>query len=295
MRVLVTGITGFLGSRVAAKLSEAGHTVIGLTRDEHKFPGLSHIVYLGNLEHPDDVERLIQRTEPEAVIHAAALKVVPLSEVMPMVYVRTNVLGTWNLISSLPEEVPFLFVSTDKAVDPYNVYGLTKALAERLVTQRPGGSVVRFGNVFGSTGSVLRVWLQQAHSSREITVTDPRMTRFYVAASFAVDFILEHMFQPGLWVPKLKSYDLQTLVDAFRRCFSDIRVKRIPVRRGEKFHELLISPNELRFTQDRGDKYLISRNVRGNVSHVESSRDAPRLDVEFLEERIREFVSQWDL
>lgn len=293
MRILITGGTGYLGRALTQRLRE-DHTVATLSRDEHKILDADIIIHVGNIEHLEDIRRAIHRFEPELVIHAAALKVVPQSEVQPFEYIRTNVLGTWNLLQALPPETPVLLVSTDKAVAPFNVYGATKMLAERLVVRHYGGAVVRFGNIFGSTGSVLTIWMHQVAYGKPITVTDPSMTRFFITRDQAVDFILDHLTRPGIWVPVLPAHTLGDLVEAVRAVVDPPPdVISIPVRRGEKFHEVLVSRDELHHAVRLGDEVLITPNVGGNLDEPLASNTAERLPREDLQAAVRDFVERW--
>lgn len=202
----------------------------------------------------------------DVVVHAAALKHVPACEYNPIEAIRTNVDGTLNLIdAAIDSRVDrVMLISTDKAVHPINLYGATKMVAEKVMIQgnsytgreKPRFSCVRYGNVIGSRGSVIPVFLEQKKSGR-ITITDERMTRFWIQLEQGVRFVissLQRMQGGEIFVPRLPSMRLMDLADAIapeaEKVFTGIRP-------GEKIHEVLITENEVRHTREFDDFYLI--------------------------------------
>jgi UDP-N-acetylglucosamine 4,6-dehydratase/5-epimerase len=205
-------------------------------------------------------------TGVDVVVHAAALKQVPSCEYNPMEAINTNVMGARNVIdAAIDMKVKkVIALSTDKAVNPVNLYGATKLCAEKLFVQsnaysRAGGarfSCVRYGNVLGSRGSVVPRLLDQRPNGR-VTVTDPRMTRFWITLEQGVRFVvrcLELMKGGEVFVPKVPSMNIMDLVKAV---VPDCQVEEIGVRPGEKLHEVLISEDEARLTLELDDMFLI--------------------------------------
>lgn len=292
MRIFITGITGFLGRELARHLRDQA-TLGGLSRDEHKIQKLTHNIpawmFLGDVTHPDDVSRAVLEFDPDFIVHAAALKIVPLSEQYPEGYIRTNVLGSMH-VARVADKLgcSAVLVSSDKAVSPHNLYGVTKRAAEKIFLNYKK-SVVRYGNVFGATGSVYPLWKSLTRRGEPLAVTDTTMTRFYISRQKAVEFVMECGQTPGLWVPKLSAYGMGDFLTAFQNVHGQQKIEKIPVRPGEKYHEVLVSQDELPDARDWGEEILISPFVEGNMAEPYSSNRVPRLSVEQLEEIMREF------
>ncbi len=274
--VLITGGTGSFGHACTELLlKKYDPKVIRIySRDELKqwemeraFGGFSKLRFLiGDVRDAGRIKRASEGVD--ILIHAAALKHVPACEYNPVDAVRTNVDGTINVINaSLDNNVPHVvMLSTDKAVNPTNIYGATKLCAERLVIQsnsyrgpnRPTRfSVVRYGNVLGSRGSVIPLFKEQRERG-EITITDNRMTRFWVTLPQAVEFVLSNMahMQGGeIFVPKLPS---MRLVDLARVIAPSAKHKIIGIRPGERLDEYLMTREESYRAYENGDRYVIS-------------------------------------
>lgn len=219
-----------------------------------------------------DKERLARALEDiNIVIHAAALKQVPVAEYNPFEAVKTNVNGAQNLIEAcLDKNVEMaLAIGTDKAVSPFNTYGATKFLMERLFVSAnlyKGNHkikflCVRYGNVLGSRGSVVPKFISQITKGEKITITDPTMTRFNITMNQALEFILR-VLKSGeggeIFVPKLKAYKLGDLKDALLDLLKGKnQTEIISVRPGEKYHESLISKDEIRNTFESKYDYVI--------------------------------------
>lgn len=272
--VLITGGTGSFGKKfIEILLKEKNPAkVIVFSRDELKqhemqtsgknHPNLRY--FLGDVRDLDRLRRAFQGVD--IVVHAAALKQVPACEYNPFEAVKTNILGTQNVIdAALDSGVKKVFaLSTDKAVNPVNLYGCTKAAAEKLVVQSnayAGGretrlSCVRYGNVVGSRGSVVPIFLQQK-ASGVLTVTDERMTRFWLSLDDGVRFVIrciEQMRGGEVFVPKIPSMAVKDLALAIA---PEAEVKITGIRPGEKLHEVLISEDEARNTIELDDMFVV--------------------------------------
>lgn len=273
--ILITGGTGSFGKKCAEILLKEYYPsrLIIFSRDELK----QHEMRVGGLDDPciryfigdvRDVDRLRRAmVGVDLVIHAAALKQVPACEYNPIEAVLTNVNGARNVIdAALDCKVKrVLALSTDKAVNPVNLYGATKLVAEKLITQANayrGGeairfSCVRYGNVVGSRGSVIPLFREQRKTGK-ITVTDPRMTRFWLTLEQGVRFVLKNVeiMQGGeVFIPKIPSMRMTDLV---RVLVPDCDVVEIGIRPGEKLHEVLVGEDESRQTIELEDGYVIT-------------------------------------
>ena len=281
-KVLITGGTGSLGRALAKRLLEQNVKVIRIfSRNESsqinmqsEFNDERLRYFIGDVR---DLPRLIKSMEDvDIVFHAAALKHVPVVEYNPFEAIKTNVLGSQNVIdASLHENVELVVcVGTDKAVSPLNTYGATKLLMEKLFVtasnyinpekHRTRFIAVRYGNVLGSSGSVVPIFIKQLQDGKKITITDPAMTRFNITMNQALDFILRSLKKGKggeVFVPKLKAYKLgdlkDVLVDLLKK---NTQTEIISVRPGEKYHESLISNDEIRNTFEDKDDYVILEN-----------------------------------
>lgn len=214
-----------------------------------------------------DRDRLVRAASgADIIVHAAAMKQVPACEYNPFEAVQTNILGTQNVVdAAIDTGVPkVLALSTDKAVNPVNLYGATKLCAEKIVVQgnayashsRTCLSCVRYGNVVGSRGSVIPLFREQAKEGR-LTITDTRMTRFWISLEQAVDLVLyglEHMVGGEVFIPKIPSMRVSDLARAIA---PGAEVDVIGIRPGEKIHEVLMTVDEARHSIDAGDVYVV--------------------------------------
>ncbi len=272
--VLITGGTGSLGSRLAARLLNGSGVdrVVVFSRDELKQweqrqrhgddPRLRF--FIGDVR---DVERLRRAfTGIDYVVHAAALKQVPAAEYNPFEAVKTNILGAKNIIDAAIDcgVQRVIALSTDKACSPVNLYGATKLVSDKLFVDGNAYAadtatrlaVVRYGNVVGSRGSVVHVF-RQGRETGKITVTHPEMTRFWITIEQAVDFVLDgfrHMRGGEIFVPKIPSMRVVDLAEAIA---PDAKVEVTGIRSGEKLHEELISVHDARATYDVGQRFVI--------------------------------------
>lgn len=272
--VLVTGGTGSFGKKFINIMLKEYHPakIIVFSRDELKQhemrvagyndPSLRY--FIGDIR---DKERCMRAFDGvDVVIHAAALKQVPACEYNPMEAIKTNILGSSNVIDACIDTgvSRVVALSTDKAVNPVNLYGATKLAAEKLFVQSnayAGGREVRFacvryGNVVGSRGSVVPVFLKQRETGK-VTVTDDRMTRFWISLEQGVRFVIraaENMYGGEVFVPKIPS---MTVVDLAKAIAPNAQVEIIGIRPGEKLHEVLISEDEARQTVELDDMYVV--------------------------------------
>ena len=272
--ILVTGGTGSFGKEfIEIMLKEYSPAkLIVFSRDEQKQHEMRQMGFLhenlryfiGDVRDYDRLRRAFDGVD--YVIHAAALKQVPACEYNPMEAVKTNILGSSNVIdAALDTKVDrVIALSTDKAVNPINLYGATKLAAEKLFVQSnayAGGkktrfSCVRYGNVVGSRGSVVPLFIRQRKKGI-VTVTDERMTRFWISLEQGVRFVircLEEMHGGEVFVPKIPS---MTVSDLAKAMAPKAEIRYIGIRPGEKLHEVLISEDEARTVVELDDMYVV--------------------------------------
>lgn len=271
--ILVTGATGSFGNAFVKCMIDRfkPKRLIVFSRDELKqsemakhidYPGIRF--FIGDVRDQSRLYRAFHNVD--IVIHAAALKQVPTLEYNPFEAVLTNIVGSENIIAAaLDQKVKkVVALSTDKAVNPINLYGATKLCAEKLFvaansysgTDGTKFSAVRYGNVIGSRGSVIPLFLAQKQTGT-VTVTDPRMTRFWLSLDHAVDtvlYALEHMQGGEIFIPKVPAVNILDLVKLIA---PGCEIKTIGIRPGEKLHEMLITEDEGTRTFDTGDYYAI--------------------------------------
>ena len=272
--VLITGGTGSFGKKFTKILLEEKQPrkIIIFSRDELK----QHEMRLHGYHHPTlryfigdvrDRERLVRAMHGvDIVVHAAALKQVPACEYNPMEAIKTNIMGTANVLEAALDAgvKKVMTISTDKAVSPANLYGATKLAAEKLTIQSnayAAGSAtryscVRYGNVVGSRGSVVPLFLKQRATGR-VTIRDERMTRFWISLEQGVRFVIhciEQMEGGEVFVPKIPSTKVTDLAKAIA---PEASINIIGIRPGEKLHEYLISIDEARHTIELDRMYVI--------------------------------------
>ncbi len=270
-KVVLTGGSGFLG-RALLKVPGIEWTVISRSEKAQlplraQYPEVRFVV--------GDIcdEALLARVFPfhEAVIHAAALKHVDLSEREPRAYTRVNVEGTRAVVDTAARlGMRVVGISTDKACEPYNVYGLTKLLMERLIVEA-GGVCVRYGNVFGSDGSVVRRWQETG----QITVTDPEMTRFFFPIEDAVEEVLWTLRESPagtVMVPPLGAARMEDLALQYQALVGGEIMVTGP-RPGEKKHELLLSAAEGMLADYCGERAILGHTRSRNPLFRYSSAD----------------------
>jgi UDP-N-acetylglucosamine 4,6-dehydratase len=271
--ILVTGGTGSFGAKFVETLlaRQRPRRLVIFSRDELKQSEMqariSHPAlrfFIGDVR---DKERLVRAMhEIDVVVHAAALKQIPACEYNPFEAIQTNVIGAKNVIDAAIDcgVKRVMAISTDKAVNPVNLYGATKLCAEKLFVQGntygfPRGTVfacVRYGNVIGSRGSVIPLFESQ-RANGTVTVTDPEMTRFWITLEQGVEFVIRciGLMRGGeIFVPKLPSMRIMDLVKV---AAPGCRTEFIGIRPGEKLHEALISEDEARQTVELDDMYVV--------------------------------------
>ena len=277
--ILITGGTGSLGHALTKKLLNSGVEAIRIfSRNESNqiamesnFDDKRLRFFVGDIR---DSERLFSALEDvDIVFHAAALKHVPKIEYNPFESIKTNVIGSQNVIdNSLKQNVEkVVCVGTDKAVSPLNTYGATKLLMEKLFVSannyintekhRTKFVAVRYGNVLGSSGSVIPRFIDLIKKNRPITITHSDMTRFTITMDEALEFILNAtIFGKGseIFIPKLKSYEMSTLIESLNELCGEIKQEFVGIRPGEKFHETLINHDEILYAWQINDMYMLA-------------------------------------
>ena len=278
--ILVTGGTGSFGKAFIRKALTEFHPrkVIVLSRDELKqwemrqsdpiFDHENIRYFLGDVRDKDRLQRAFR--DVDYVVHAAALKQVPAAEYNPTEFIKTNVHGAMNVVDAAIDQgvEKVIALSTDKAANPINLYGATKLCSDKLFVAgnayvgskgRPRFSVVRYGNVLGSRGSIVPKWQQLvSEGATELPVTDPRMTRFWITLDQAVKLVIDGfgaMLGGEIFVPKIPSMKIPDLVQAIA---PGVGMKVTGIRPGEKLHELMIGEDDARHTMSFDDYYVIA-------------------------------------
>lgn len=286
--LMITGGTGSFGNAVLNRFlkTDIGEVRI-FSRDEKKQDDMRHEFqakmpevaekikfYIGDVRDIASVKNAMHGVD--YIFHAAALKQVPSCEFFPMEAVRTNVIGTDNVLTAAIEEgvKAVICLSTDKAAYPINAMGITKAIEEKVAVAKSRNSgetkicCTRYGNVMCSRGSVIPLWIDQIRNSNPITITEPSMTRFIMSLDEAVDLVLfafEHGQNGDLLIQKAPACTIQTQVEAVCELFGgkkeDIRV--IGIRHGEKMYETLLTNEECAHAVDLGNFYRVPCDKRG--------------------------------
>lgn len=324
--LVITGGTGSFGSTVLKHFlaTDIGEIRI-LSRDEKKQDWMRHALqarhpehagkvrfYVGDVRSVDSVRDAMHGAD--YVFHAAALKEVPSCEFFPMEAVRTNVVGTDNVITAAVESSVerVVFLSTDKAAYPVNAMGMTKAVGEKVVAARAQGAYerggttlccTRYGNVMCSRGSVIPLFIDQIKRGAPITVTDPAMTRFLMNLDEAVGlvaFAFEHAEPGDLFVQKADASTIGDLARGVMRVFGETETRVIGSRHGEKLYETLVTREEMLRAQDMGgyyrilpdarglnyDKFYVEGEVATEAGEAYTNHNTHRLDVDGVVEKI---------
>ncbi|MGW8465480.1 nucleoside-diphosphate sugar epimerase/dehydratase [Pseudomonas sp. GL-B-19] len=316
--LMITGGTGSFGNTVLKRFLDTNVKEIRVfSRDEKKQEDMRIALgndkvkfYIGDVRDYASVSQAMVGVD--YIFHAAALKQVPSCEFYPMEAVKTNVIGTENVLNAaIANNVSRVVVlSTDKAVYPINAMGISKAMAEKLVVAKSRiipetGPVIcstRYGNVMASRGSVIPLFVKQLKDGDELTVTDPSMTRFLMSLDDSVDLVLhafEHAEQGDIFVQKAPASTVADLAQALKELFlGDNAIKVIGTRHGEKLYESLISREEMAKAEDMGRYYRIPADNRDlnykkyfvegeqNISELDdyTSHNTERLDVPGIKE-----------
>ena len=315
--ILVTGGTGSIGSEIVKKLIKLETEAVrvldnnetALFELEQELNSEKIRTFIGDIR---DKERLLMALENvDYVFHAGALKHVSLCEHNPFDAVKTNVLGTQNVLNAaLDMNVKkFIMISTDKAVNPINVMGATKLLAERLTISAnyyrgdkdTVFSCVRFGNVLDSRGSVVTIFKRQIKNGGPITVTDPEMTRFVMGIPEAVDLILKSgemaqgneifiLKMPALNIVDLAEVMVEELAPVYGYQKDDIKIECIGKRHGEKMHEELMTVEELPYAVDNGEIFILNSKNDENIEDIDLTSDCvEKLSRDEIRVLIREY------
>ena len=323
--LLITGGTGSFGNTV---LKHFLHSDIGeiriFSRDEKKqddmrhdyqqmFPELSSKLrfYIGDVREPASLRSAVRGVD--YIFHAAALKQVPSCEFFPMEAVRTNIIGTDNLLTAAIDAgvKRVVCLSTDKAAYPINAMGMSKAMMEKVIgakarTVRAEETTIcctRYGNVMASRGSVIPLFIEQIKAGKPITITDPDMTRFLMSLDEAVDlvgFAFEHANPGDLFVQKAPASTIGDLAKAVQQIFGDTGTRIIGTRHGEKLYETLLTREERVRSEDMGDyyrvcadgrdlnydKYFVNGKVHTQADEDYTSHNTTRLNVEQVVQRL---------
>lgn len=323
--LLITGGTGSFGNAVLRRFLDSDIKEIRIfSRDEKKQDDMRHALqtnkikyYIGDVRNKRSVDVAMQGVD--YVFSAAALKQVPSCEFFPMEAVKTNIEGTNNVLDSAIEHgvKNVVVLSTDKAAYPINAMGMSKALMEKVAVAKGrelGDNAAtticctRYGNVMGSRGSVIPLWVDQMEEGKPITITDPNMTRFMMTLDDAVDLVIyafTHGKNGDLFVQKAPAATLETLAEALKQTYGKVKpeygkteVKVIGTRHGEKLYETLVTREEMVRAEDMGNYYRIPCDTRdlnydkfftkGNedVAKIEDyhSHNTRRLDVNEMKE-----------
>src|SRR5680860_466569 len=299
--LMITGGTGSFGQTVLKRFLDTNIREIRIfSRDEKKQEDMRLALsndkvkfYIGDVRSHDSIKQAMVGVD--YVFHAAALKQVPSCEFHPMEAVRTNILGTENVLNAAIESnvKRVVVLSTDKAMYPVNAMGISKAMAEKLMVAKSrlvpeGGPVLcatRYGNVMASRGSVIPLFLKQIKSNEPLTVTDPGMTRFLMSLEDSLDLVLhafENATQGDIFVQKAPASTVQDLALALKELFrADNIIKIIGTRHGEKLYESLISREEMAKSEDMGRYYRIkadNRDLNYRKYFVEGEEKISQLD-----------------
>ena len=338
--LLITGGTGSFGNAVLKRFLTTDISEIRIfSRDEKKQDDMRHEYQAAYPEYANKLKFYIGDVRDIAslrnamhgvdyIFHAAALKQVPSCEFFPMEAVRTNVIGTDNVLTAAIEAGVKVIIglSTDKAAYPVNAMGTSKAMMEKVIvaksrTVSPDKTKIcctRYGNVMCSRGSVIPLWIDQIKNGKPITVTEPEMTRFIMALDEAVDLVLfafEHGVSGDILVQKAPACTIKTLAQAVKELFgSKDEIKVIGIRHGEKMYETLLTNEECAKAEDMGnfyrvpsdkrdlnyDKYFSDGDTERNVLTEFNSNNTEILDVEQVKEKllsleyIREELKNWE-
>lgn len=279
--LLITGGTGSFGNAVLQRFLHTDHfsEIRIFSRDEKKQDDMRNLLqsdklkfYIGDVRDYSSIERAMSGVD--YVFHAAALKQVPSCEFFPMEATKTNVFGTQNVIDAAVNHKvkKVICLSTDKAAYPINAMGISKALMEKVAVAASRNAnettvcLTRYGNVMASRGSVIPLFLGQIKAGKDITITDPNMTRFLMSLEEAVELVLfafEHGNQGDLFVNKAPAGTIGDLAKALKElCKADNAVKVIGTRHGEKLYETLCTREEMIKAEDMGDFYRIPADNR---------------------------------
>ncbi|MEZ7867207.1 MAG: polysaccharide biosynthesis protein [Paludibacteraceae bacterium] len=300
--LLITGGTGSFGNAVLNRFLDTEIKEIRIfSRDEKKQDDMRHQIqnpkvkfYIGDVRDKRSVDGAMAGVD--YVFHAAALKQVPSCEFFPIQAVRTNVFGTENVLDSAIQHgvKNVVVLSTDKAAYPINAMGISKAMMEKVAIAKArqlGENAAtticctRYGNVMASRGSVIPLWIDQIQAGKDITITDPNMTRFMMTLDDAVDLVIYaflHGKNGDLFVQKAPAATLDVLAEALKQLYhADTEVKVIGTRHGEKLYETLVTREEMAKSEDMGNYFRIpadNRDLNYDKYFVEGQEEIAQID-----------------
>ena len=296
-KILITGGTGSLGQALTKRLLKSDVDIIRIfSRNESKQIEMASKIsdkrlrfLLGDIRDYDRLNRALE--DIDIVFHVAALKHVPVIEYNPFEGIKTNVIGSQNVISACLEQnvERAICIGTDKAVSPINTYGATKLLMEKLFVtasnylnpkrHRTKFITLRYGNVVGSSGSVIPKFVEQIKNKQNITITDPKMTRFSITMDQALDFILKaSKLGKGseIFVPKMKAYSITSVKNSLFELLGNTGEEVTGIREGEKLDEILISDDEMRYCWELEDMFMILHPVI-NKNYSEETNELKKI------------------
>ena len=305
-KILITGGTGSFGNQFLKKIvdSKKYSEIRIFSRDEKKqnemrknnsYPNVNF--FIGDVRDPDSLENVIQGVD--FIFHAAALKQVPSCEFFPIEAVKTNILGTNNVLSSASKNQvkKVVILSTDKAAYPINAMGMSKALMEKVMVAKSKSldsnktvfCGTRYGNVMASRGSVIPLFVQQIKQNKPLTITEGSMTRFMMNLNSAVDLVdyaLENGSQGEIFVQKSPAIEIRVLAESIIDLYkSKSSINEIGIRHGEKMHETLITKEEMLLSVDLGEYYKICPDSRDlNYENYFSSGNQQKLGDDYTSE-----------
>lgn len=310
--ILIFGDAGSLGTELVKYYVAEGWFVTVASRDEAKHWDLRNKInapaclktIVCDVRDKARIQRVLAISNPDRIILAQALKQVDTCEENPTESVETNVIGTKNLLEAIEERRGFagkspkvVFVSTDKACNPINTYGMCKSISEKMVltTQKESFGtyiITRYGNVISSKGSIIPLFQKQAEAGKPFTITHPDMTRFMMLLSESVKLIDDAFtFGSGgdIWIPKLDSFRVSDMAEYFSERYS-LPILNIGIRPGEKMHEILMTEEEVRkYKQECENSYFVIRNTN-NGTPFDYSSDKYVINKKELKRRLDSFL-----
>lgn len=286
MKILITGGTGTFGKAMTKRLLLDNHQVIIYSRDELKqhemrnnFKSNNISFEIGDIRDKNRLKKVANQYRPTNIIHAAALKQVPVGEENPSEVIKTNILGSKNVveIAELAKgKINITLISSDKAVNPINLYGSTKLCAEKLfmAVKHPDviSNIVRYGNVVGSRGSVVPVFKKMASEGCVLKITHPEMTRFWITIDQATKLVMEAIssLQSNIiYIPKIPSIKITDLAEAIK---PGCKFTTTGIRPGEKLHEVLISNDEYMHLYEKDEYYMITKDEYAHYDAVPNAK-----------------------
>jgi UDP-N-acetylglucosamine 4,6-dehydratase len=319
----ITGGTGSLAKKLVEQLikKKLARKITIFSRDEYKQSNMLNLpfikknlsifrFFIGDIRDISRLDWALSRYD-DVVIHAAALKQVPVTEYNPFETVKTNIMGTQNLIEvCIKKNInKIILASTDKAVSPINLYGSTKLTAEKLFISanlfkgknKCKFSVARYGNVMGSRGSIIPILIKQNNFGKYFTITNKNMTRFSLTLNDATNFILNAIHKmkgKEIFVPKIPSYRILDIAKAIN---PKKKIKYIGIRSGEKLHEELINSSEFLKSKENYKEFILyplNKNIKNDTiynSSYNSYDNKKYLDVNKIKELIKNNISDFDL